>query len=927
MTNIYDQRAIIDRRAVIAQLDELCAADETRQKRRTQLLEIFKAVLAGGRAEIRRRFDLKGNGAMTHRETCFLIDQLIRLAYDFAITHELQQGVRTSAEAMTLVAVGGYGRGELSPQSDIDLLFLTPYKRAPWHEQLVEWLLYILWDLGLKVGQSTRSAEECIRHAKEDITIRTALLEMRWLWGDQALYDDLAKKFQQNVVQGTALEFFQAKLEERNQRHERMGDVRYVLEPNVKEGKGGLRDLHLLFWIARYQYAVVGVEDLVQMQIISADAAARFVKAQNFLWTVRCHLHFVTGRAEDRLTFDVQPEIATRMGYGDRAGSRGVERFMKHFYLVAKDVGDLTRLFCSLAEEQQKSKIKPPLLSRLRRKKSGKVDVFRQDGERLNVVDDHQFETDPLHLVRLFYASLEHEMDIHPHALDLVHRNLRRLDAKIRRQPETMQLFMSMLTSRKNPETALRHMNEAGVLGRLIPDFGRVVAQMQYDMYHVYTVDEHTIQAVGILHAIENGTLVQNLPVSSSIIHKIHSRNVLYLAVFLHDVAKGRNGDHSVLGAEVATKLGPQLGLNSAETETVAWLVRHHLLMSNTAFKRDIDDPKTISDFVAVVQSPERLRLLMLLTVADIRAVGPTVWNAWKAGLLRELYLRAEEAMTGDLSAEAQPRGRAAIEAMRVELRAKGWTDEAIDAHAALGYPGYWITYDTDSHVYHALMTAQAATSGEPLTISTRDDVQRGATEFTVYVSDHPGLFSKIAGAMALSGVNIVDARISTLADGMALDTFWVQTSDGGLVTESHRLNTIIQNIDKVLSGRVWLDKELPAKRSKMPNRTAVFKVPPRVIGDENASRTHTVIEVNGRDRPGLLYDLTAAMTNRGLQISSAHISTYGERVVDVFYVKDVFGHKVRGTKLETVRKDLLAALDLKAAPTGKPASDPVPHP
>ena len=914
MSNIHEQRAIIDRRAIGARLEELAATHDNKQKRRTALLDLFKEVLNQGRAEIQRRFEIRDNGVATHRETCFLMDQMIRLAFDFALAHEMPQGVRTSAEAMTLVAVGGYGRGELSPQSDIDLLFLTPYKRAPWHEQLVEWLLYLLWDLGLKVGQATRSAEECIRHAKEDMTIRTALLEMRWLWGDEELFQDLDKRFQHNVVEGTAQEFFTAKLDERNQRHERMGDVRYVLEPNVKEGKGGLRDLHLLFWLARYQYGAVGVESLVEMGIISQEAGATFTKARSFLWRVRSHLHYVTGRAEDRLTFDVQPEIAGRMGYADRAGSRGVERFMKHFYLVAKDVGDLTRLFCSLAEEQQKekAKFKQGLLARLKRKKDGSVAGFRLEGERLMVGDKTQFENDPAAMVRLFQVSLEHDLDIHPQALDLVHRNLKRIDAKLRRQPETMQLFMDVLTSRKNPEVALRHMNEAGVLGRLVPDFGRVVAQMQYDMYHVYTVDEHTIQAIGILHAIEVGELTQHLPVSSSIIHKIHSRPILYLAVFLHDVAKGRNGDHSVLGAEVAAKLGPQLGLTASESEIVAWLVRNHLYMSNTAFKRDIDDPKTISDFVAQVQSPERLRLLMLLTVADIRAVGPTVWNAWKAGLLRELYLRAEEAMTGDLSAEARPRGKAAIESLRHRLLEMGWNAKDVDAHLALGYPGYWISYDTTSHVYHAQMRAEVAKTGIPLSINNRQDQMRGATEFTVYVGDHPGLFSKIAGAMALSGVNIVDARISTLSDGMALDTFWVQTVDGGPVVEEHRIKAISNNIEKVLSGQVWLEKELANKRTRLSTRTDVFKVLPRVIGDEHASRTHTVIEVNGRDRPGLLYDLTAAMTDNGLQISSAHISTYGERVVDVFYVKDVFGHKVMDRKLETVTKALLKALELK---------------
>ena len=914
MIKITDQRAIIDRRALQVCLAELAVKDLSRAERRAAVLDLFKGALAKGRAEVRRRFEARGKGSVTIHENCFLIDQLIRIAHDYAITHELPQTVRTQAEALSLVAVGGYGRGELSPHSDIDILFLTPYKRTPWHEQFVEWLLYLLWDLGLKVGQSTRSAEECIHHAQDDLTIRTALLEMRWLWGDQELFDDLVLKYRNEVVKGTVWTFIQAKLGERNLRHERMGDVRYVLEPNIKEGKGGLRDLHLLFWIARYQYGVVGVEDLVSTGTISAASSNRFVKAQEFLWTVRCHLHFLNDRPEDRLTFDMQAEIATRMGYADRAGSRGVERFMKHFYLVAKDVGDLTRLFCALAEERHKKPTRAPLLERFKRKRSVVVDGFKVDGGRLNVQTLDQFETNPLDMVRLFQKALEAELDIHPQALELVHNNLRRLDAKTRKQPEAMALFMQMLTSRKNPETALRLMNEAGVLGRLIPDFGRVVAQMQYDMYHVYTVDEHTIQALGVLHAIENGVLSNELPLSTGIIHKIHDRAVLALGVFLHDIAKGRNGDHSVLGAEVVKKLGPQLGLKPGDTETVAWLVLHHLDMSRVAFKRDIDDPKTIADFVSLVQSPERLRLLLLLTVADIRAVGPTVWNAWKAGLLRELYLRAEEAMTGDVSAEGQTRGRAAQQALRAALTAAGWDEAAIKAHLALGYPGYWISFDTGTHLYHAQLVAEAEASKEKLTIRAREDSMRGATEVCVYTSDHAGLFSRIAGAMALAGVNIVDARIATLSSGMALDTFWVQDADGSMVTDDLRLAKLSDTLERILTGRLWLERELGTRKSRLPNRAAVFKVPPRVIIDEIASGTHTVIEVNGRDRPGLLYDLTATMTKLGLQIASAHISTYGERVVDVFYVKDVFGHKLSGEKLDRVRRRLFEALEAKSA-------------
>ncbi|EME69226.1 PII uridylyl-transferase [Paramagnetospirillum caucaseum] len=918
MSKIKGQRAIINRQAVIARLDGLVDEDLPKNKRRMRVLEIFKQVLASGRAEVRSRFDAHGDGTATVRENCFLIDQLVRLVHDYACDREFPQGVRTAGESMSLVAVGGYGRGELSPHSDIDLLFLLPYKRTPYHEQVVEFILYMLWDMGLKVGHSTRSAEDCVRNAKADLTIRTALLEMRWLWGERALFDDLWTRYSAEIMAGTAEAFVESKLAERDSRHSSMGDSRYVLEPNVKEGKGGLRDLHTLYWIAKYVYRVEDVSELAEKGIISRPAARRFAKAQAFLWAVRCHLHYLTDRPEDRLTFDVQPEIAVRMHYADRACSRGVERFMKHYFLIAKDVGDLTRLFCALTEETFKSK--PRRLQQLGRLFSRRTTVagFSLEGGRLDVTAPDQFEKDPAAMIRLFHTALDQEVDIHPHALDMVHRNLKRIDAGLRVDPIANRLFVEMVTSRKNPEVALRHMNEAGVLGRFIPDFGRVVAQMQYDMYHVYTVDEHTVQALGVLHALERGDLKAEAPTSTEVIHQVVSRRALFIAVFCHDIAKGRGGDHSALGAEVVMKLGPRLGLTDEETESAAWLVREHLAMSRIAFKRDIDDPKTISDFVALVQSPERLRLLLCLTVADIRAVGPTVWNAWKAGLLRELYSRAMEVMTGGLSGTARAaRVKAAQDSLRSELFRLAWPPEDIEAHIARGYSTYWTTFDTPIHLRHARLVREAEAVRAPLTVEPRVDSHRAVTEIVVYTGDHPGLFSQIAGAMAVSGANIVDAKIITLANGMALDTFCIQDSDGGAFDSPAKLAKLSACVEQVLSGRARLDRELAARKGKLPSRAHVFKVPPRVLVDNKPSRSHTVVEVNGRDRPGLLYDITNAMTNVGLQISSAHISTYGERVVDVFYVKDVFGHKIEhGRKLEQIKAALLAALEDPAART-----------
>jgi len=571
MSEIPRRREIIDRRALAAELDAI--AESSAEPDRKRVAEALKAALIAGREEVRKRFESGASGAETVHALSFLVDQLIRVLYDFVASHVYPIANPTAGERMALIAVGGYGRGELAPFSDIDLLFLTAYKRTPHTEQVVEYLLYTLWDLGLKVGQSTRSVEETMRHAESDLTIRTAVLEARYIWGDQELFAELKRRFDSEIVRKSATQFIEAKLAERNQRHEKLGDSRYLVEPNVKESKGGLRDLHTLFWIAKYVYRVDDIEKLIDLNVLSAKEAQRFARAQNFLWTVRCHLHFIAGRAEDRLTFDHQGEVGRRMGYRDHAGTRGVERFMKHYFLIAKDVGDLTRIFCAVLESEHRHQPKFSLKRWGFGKKS--VEGFTVDAGRLDVASEDQFAKDPVALLRLFYVAQKEGLDIHPHALRLITQSLKLIDAELRNNPEANRLFAEILTaSNVNPEIALRWMNESGVFGRFVPDFGRVVAQMQYDMYHTYTVDEHSLFAIGILSDIEHGNLKEELPLATSLFPTIDSRRALYLAVLLHDIAKGRGGDHSVLGAQVAEKLGPRLGFSAEETETIAWLIR-----------------------------------------------------------------------------------------------------------------------------------------------------------------------------------------------------------------------------------------------------------------------------------------------------------------------------------------------------------------
>ncbi len=919
MASIEKPRDIIDRKALLAELDGLVGWSGYTPKTQAQVLDIFKKAFRRGWTEVRRRFEDDGASSRdVARANTHLVDQLVRSIYDFALASVYPLANPTTGEVMSITATGGYGRGELAPFSDIDLMFLLPYKLTAHSEQVVEYILYTLWDLGLKVGHATRSIDEAIRLSRADMTIRTSLLEARWLWGDQDMFKAFKQRYGDEFSESTGLAFVEAKLAERDARHDRMGDTRYVLEPNIKEGKGGLRDLQTLFWIAKYLYRVDDVKELQDLGVLTAADVDLFAKSETFLWTVRCHLHYLSERAEERLTFNVQNEISARMAYADGGGVQGVERFMKDYFLVAKDVGDLTRILCAELEDQHKKSRKRFRLPSFGFRKR-EIDGFILDGDRLTVDGQDAFTNDPVKLLKLFRVAQHHDADIHPYALRLVTQNLKLIGEELRNDPDASRLFMEMLGGR-NPEITLTRLNEAGVLGLFLPDFGRVVAQMQYDMYHVYTVDEHTIRAIGILKGIEDGRLKEDHPAACSVIGEVQSLPALYVAVFLHDIAKGRGGDHSELGAEIATELAPGLGLTEWETETASWLVRHHLLMSKTAFKRDIYDPKTVSDFVAVVQSPERLRLLLVLTVADIRAVGPDVWNAWKASLLRELYFRAQEELAGVLPSERQGER---VEQAKSELKAQlvDWPSEEIEKHLARGYNDYWLAFDTETLAHHAKLIRKAEDEDSKLHIESRVERQRDATEITIYTPDHPGLFASIAGAMALAGASVVDAKVMTLTNGMALDMFWIQDANGHAYAAKDRLKRLCGRIETALSGRLHSARELAAaQEASLKKRTGAFKVPSRVLIDNKASNRLTVIEINGRDRLGLLHDVTAFLTASGLQISSAHISTYGERVVDVFYVKNVFGLKVDNEeKLRALRAGLLDIVS-SGAETGKPS-------
>ena len=897
---IHNRRAIIDRRALADGLASGLARCADFVDRRRLLADTLRGALLAGRTEIAERLEAHpGRGLEMATAQSFLTDQLLRLACDTVVASLYPLANPTQSERLALAAVGGYGRGQMAPFSDVDIVFITPWKQTPWGEQVIETLLYLLWDLGLKVGNATRSLDDVIRIARSDMTVRTAFLEARFVWGDQPLFDEANARFRKEVVAGTARAFVAEKLAEREARHQRMGDSRYVVEPNLKEGKGGLRDLHALFWIGKYLHQVHSVAELVDKGLLTADELRQFRRAESFLWSVRIMLHHITGRAEERLTFDVQRELAARLAYANRDSMSAVERFMRHYFLMAKSVGDLTGLFLAHLDESTARLAWLPTLTR----RPARLKGFTLRRGQIGVPNDEFFKADPVHLLEIFALADNQGLAIHPLAMRAAARDAQLIDERVRRDKTANALFLEVLTSPRDPESVLRWMNEAGVFGRFVPDFGRVVAQMQYDMYHHYTVDEHTIRAIGLLARIERGELKSDHALSSAIIHQLINRRVLHVAVLLHDIAKGRGGDHSLLGADIARRLCPRLGLSKEETETVAWLVEHHLLMSRTAFKRDLSDFKTILDFAEAVASPERLRLLLILTVVDIRAVGPGVWNGWKAQLLRELYDSAEEV----LRLGHKQTGRATrIAAKQAGLRdALGWPEQRFAAYARRFADSYWVAEASDVLTANAALVEGAGDA--PLAIACTPDPARGTTLVAIYATDHPGLFYRIAGAISLAGGNIFDARIHTTRDGMAIDNFVVLDPLGRPFVEPAQLARLRRSIEDVLSGRIRLADKLAA-RPLARRKAELFRVEPRVLIDNKASNRYTVIEVNASDRPALLYALTNGLFQQKLTIHSAHIATYGEKATDTFYVTDLTGAKIDNpVRLKAIEKRLLA--------------------
>ncbi|MBF0357898.1 MAG: [protein-PII] uridylyltransferase [Magnetococcales bacterium] len=894
-TNSYRIQDLFDSIGLDRKISEITNDGNSKnisQIQRQQLIAIFRIALGTGQNKFHRLHLARASGQYIVEGRAMLIDAILQRIYNlFNFTPKKQP--------FSLLATGGYGRGELAPFSDIDLLFLLPDEVSKSQEESVERLLYCLWDLGLDIGHAVRTIDECVQQARQDLEIRTSMLESRFLAGDNELFEKYKKILFNKVLDKDPGGFLRAKLLEQSKRHEKFGNTHFYLEPNIKENPGGLRDIQTFFWISKYRFKVDNVRELIPQGVITEEEYRVFIRSREYLRRVRNALHYRANRREDRLTFQYQLEIAEEFGYKDRPGFRGVEQFMRRNYQVARQVGNLSMVFLRNYQEEHRNR---HWWNRRRLEKN-----FLQVGGKVTVSNSEAFVNNPTLLLKIFEVAQRHIKPIHPESMRLIANNLSLIDKNFRKDPEHAELFIKMLRNDRAVAWVLRRMSASGVLGRYIPEFGRIIGQSQHDLFHIFTVDEHTLQAVEALRKIKRKVCAAELPLATQIMENIRDPLVLILGVLLHDIAKGRGGNHQDRGAVIAGNICRRLNMSGADTARVVWLVQKHLIFSRTAFRMDIGDPETVARFVAEIGSVKNLKLLLVLTIADIQAVGPGVWTPWKASLLRQLYNLALEALEkGEFKPEgmvlqANKRKRDAI-----NILAKDYPQNVLDSHFNRFSTDYFLHYDAKTLAEHFISLHPY--KDKPLAIIFRKEPDSDTTELLLHTQDHHGLMANISGVLAAEGTNILSANITTSKDGMALDIFIFQNTQGKAVQNQRRLDRIEKTLLSLLEGKTRID-DLLAKTTKTENKPKHFRVPVTVRID-NSFETFTLLEVTAMDRIGLLYAITSVLQKHGIQILTAKISSYGEKAVDVFYLKDLFGLKLNDRKIESVSKNLQETLE-----------------
>jgi len=876
---------------------------KTFEEKRGAYLAAAREFLEHFREELKRGHREGEDGISVVQSITAMTDALVTRLF-MALSDDLQ--VHKYGQ-LALVAVGGYGRRELNPYSDLDLMFLYSGKDSKVVEEVANRLLYFLWDLRLDVGYSVRTLSDCVEMAGGDLTVKTALLDARLLTGSAALYRDLKKLMVTQVLAKRSDAFIGAKLDELKKRREKYGSSVYILEPNIKEGEGCLRDLHTAMWAAKIKFKVDEPRELVIKGVLSEEELSIYYSSLNYLWRIRNELHYLAGRKNDQLTFEAQTSIARFFGYEDRGKTLAVEQFMQDFYLQANRVEHFSSLLITKCSPREDGTRK--ILGYFTRRPVGEG-FYVMKGE-LVVPDESLIAKDPVRLIRIFEYAQKQGVGIGLAVKGLIRENLDLVNDKFRRSKEANASFLSILQSEKGVAETLQQMHHLGFLNRFIPEFERIYCKVQHDVYHIYTVDTHTLFAVDEIAKLWHGEHRDTLPLLSQLSLEVDKRWLLLLAVLFHDIGKGGGGGHAEVGAELSRTIARRMGLSKEDAGRLEFLVRNHLLLAHIAQRRDLHDERMIIQFARQMEKSENLKMLYLLTYADIKAVGPDVWTDWKGLLLQELYEKAFQVLErGDFKLEASSDRVRRVKRAVLELLSDDYPAQLVKDELKALATRHLLSYTPEVIAGH--VRTLLSLPDQLLVLKLSHETEKGYTNCTICTYDISGLFSMITGVMAANGMNILGAQIHTNTNEKVLDVLQVNSPQGFVITEESRWARFEADLRQVLEGKVRVS-ELVAKRHRpsILSEKAKMTVPARVEIDNEVSSDYTVIDIYANDQVGLLYSITSTLTRLGLYIGVSKISTKVDQVADVFYVKDIFGHKLSDPgKLEEIRKELLAAVE-----------------
>jgi [protein-PII] uridylyltransferase len=859
---------------------------------------IFRQVLEHGTELLKERFVADEVIEDLVRDRARLVDITLRAAW---VCH-----AGKFADDLALIAVGGYGRGELHPSSDIDIMVLLPKSdSADWQPDIEKFLTF-LWDIGLEVGHSVRSIDDCQRESLADISVATTLFEARLLAGPESLFAGMRRALAPDRL-WSSQDFFEAKVKEQTERHHRYFDTAYNLEPNVKASPGGLRDIQTIGWVAKRHFGTDTLDELVAHGFLTREELRKLKAGQSFLWRVRFGLHMLTGRREDRLLFDYQIKLAKLFGYEDASFTLAVEQLMQKYYRTVMDVSLLNEMLLQLFREAILTQSGAPLALNPR---------FQIRNDYLEVTHPEVFARYPSALLELFVLLQQHPelRGVRAETIRLIGSHVSLIDEEFRQNPRHHRLFIEILCAPVGVTHELRRMNLYGVLGRYIPSFGRVVGRMQYDLFHAYTVDAHTLFVVSNLRRLAMPKFNQEFPTLSQIMQSLPRQEIAYLAALFHDIAKGRGGDHSELGAVDAEAFCLEQGLGRYEARLVAWLVRNHLILSITAQKKDISDPDIIHGFARHVGDQAHLDYLYVLTVADVRGTNPKLWNAWKARLFEEFYERTKRALRRGLETpvdqeelirETQAHARAGMSDVPAEQVAQVWS-QWTDA--------YFLRYSPEEIAWHTTLLAGRDPHDEAPLIAIRQLTDRGGTAVLTYTTRRLHSFARTTAVLDQMGLNVVDARLISSANGFNLETYVVLEDSGAVIADADRIG----DIERGLGRNLTQPEDSPAAVTRRaPRQVRMFSTPTQVNFTLDARNDRTILELVAADRPGLLSEVGKVFKAEHVTINGAKIMTVGERAEDVFYITDTEGRLLQEEACQRVQDSLVRALDRREGNRG----------